>query len=80
MTWAKVHFQNQDQLFETEDAVMIDRLLAEFGAQSTLAVIASVVRQCRADLCCAPDTALPELVERLARVRLGANYESHFST
>lgn len=63
----------QDPLFGVEDTVMIDRLMADFGATSTLNSIVSVVRQCRSDLCCAPESALPELVERLARVRLSAD-------
>jgi len=46
------------------------RLTAEFRAQLRPQVIGTVVRSCRRDLSGVPATALPELVERLARARL----------
>lgn len=46
------------------------RLTAEFRATLRPQVIGTVVRSCRRDLSGVPTTALPELVERLARARL----------
>lgn len=51
-------------------ADLIERLFAEFESRRPLPEIVEVVRQCREQLCCAPEAALPELVERLARQRL----------
>ncbi len=51
-----------------EEAVV--RLSEEFRAQLRPQVIGTVVRSCRRDLSGVPVTALPELVERLARERL----------
>ena len=47
-----------------------ERLFLEFAGQRSLTEIVEVVRECRAQLCCAPTAALPELVDRLARQRL----------
>ena len=46
------------------------RLTDEFRAQLRPQVIGTVVRSCRRDLSGVPATALPEMVERLARARL----------
>jgi hypothetical protein len=46
------------------------RLTDEFSARLRPHVIGTVVRSCRRDLSGVPATALPELVERLARARL----------
>ncbi|MGY1814554.1 hypothetical protein [Blastococcus sp. SYSU D00820] len=46
------------------------RLTEEFRARLRPQVIGRVVRSCRRDLSGVPATALPELVERLARARL----------
>ena len=46
------------------------RLTDEFRTQLRPQVIGTVVRSCRHDLSGVPATALPELVERLARARL----------
>ncbi len=46
------------------------RLTAEFRSRLRPQVIGTVVRNCRRDLSGVPATALPELVERLARARL----------
>jgi hypothetical protein len=46
------------------------RLTDEFRATLRPQVIGTVVRSCRRDLSGVPATALPELVERLARARL----------
>jgi hypothetical protein len=56
----------------TDDAVdqAVGRLTDEFRARLRPQVIGSVVRSCRRDLSGVPATALPELVERLARERL----------
>jgi hypothetical protein len=58
----------------TDDDAAIDeavvRLSDEFRATLRPQVIGTVVRSCRRDLSGVPATALPELVERLARARL----------
>ena len=46
------------------------RLTDEFRATLRPQVVGTVVRSCRRDLSGVPATALPELVERLARARL----------
>jgi hypothetical protein len=46
------------------------RLTDEFSTRLRPHVIGTVVRSCRRDLSGVPATALPELVERLARARL----------
>ena len=46
------------------------RLTAEFSSRLRPQVIGTVVRNSRRDLSGVPATALPELVERLARARL----------
>jgi hypothetical protein len=51
-------------------ADVTERLLAEFGSERDLAVIAAVVLGCRAELAAVSAGALPELLERLARERL----------
>jgi hypothetical protein len=51
-------------------ADLVERLFGEFDDRYELPQIVEVVRQCREELCCAPVTALPELIERLARQRL----------
>jgi hypothetical protein len=51
-------------------ADLVERLFAEFDDRYELPHIVEVVRQCREQLCCAPEAALPELIERLARQRL----------
>jgi len=51
-------------------ADVVERLFAEFTPRHSLSDIAAIVGQCRAELSCSPALALPELIERLARVRL----------
>jgi hypothetical protein len=51
-------------------ATLTDRLHADYQPGFSHADIDRVVRQCRADLAGTPSTALPELLERLARQRL----------
>lgn len=51
-----------------DDAV--DRLAEEFSDRLRRQLIVRVVRDCRRDLGGSPVGALPELVERLARIRL----------
>ena len=46
----------------------VDRLAEEFGERSY--VVRPVVQECRHELSGVPVSALPELVERLARYRL----------
>ena len=57
-----------------EDDAAVDqavlRLTDEFRATLRPQVIGTVVRSCRRDLSGVPTSALPELVERLARARL----------
>ena len=64
----------------TEDDAAIDqavlRLTDEFRATLRPQVIGTVVRSCRRDLSGVPATALPELVERLARARLQSGERS----
>ena len=48
----------------------VARLAAEFSDQVRRQLIVRVVRDCRRDLGGSPIGALPELVERLARIRL----------
>ena len=48
----------------------VARLVDEFRPRLRPQVVGSVVRSCRRDLSGVPATALPELVERLARTRL----------
>jgi hypothetical protein len=52
------------------------RLTDEFRASLRPQVIGTVVRSCRRDLSGVPATALPELVERLARARLQSQQRS----
>ncbi|SOD70697.1 hypothetical protein SAMN05892883_0356 [Jatrophihabitans sp. GAS493] len=49
---------------------VIDRLTAEFDNSLPRLAVVDVVHECRVQLCCSPAPALPELVERLARLRL----------
>lgn len=51
-------------------AETIERLTPEFAGQISSGIIATVVRHCRRDLDTGLPTALPELLERLARQRL----------
>ncbi|WP_222269440.1 three-helix bundle dimerization domain-containing protein [Modestobacter marinus] len=48
----------------------VDRLAEEFDDRAETQTVVDVVRTCRNDLSGVPATALPELVERLARHRL----------
>ena len=48
----------------------VDRLVEEFSDRLRRQLIVRVVRDCRRDLGGSPVGALPELVERLARIRL----------
>lgn len=50
----------------------INRLTAEFADELPQPVVRRVVLACRRDLNGSPATALPELVERLARQRLSS--------
>jgi hypothetical protein len=48
----------------------MERLFTEFGGQVPLPVITAMVHECRKQLCSSPETAMPELLERLARQHL----------
>lgn len=52
-------------------ADVVERLLVEFEPQLPLPAIYAIVRRCRRELDTQPNPARPELVERLARERLG---------
>jgi hypothetical protein len=59
-------------------ADVTERLLAEFGSERDLALIAAVVLGCRAELAAVSAGAMPELLERLARNRLlGSERAAH---
>jgi hypothetical protein len=51
-------------------AEITERLFAEFAPRVSLTTIVAAVRQCRSDLDGTAESALPEMVERLARQRL----------
>jgi hypothetical protein len=51
-------------------AEITERLFAEFAPRVSLTTIVAAVRQCRRDLDGTPVSALPAMVERLARQRL----------
>ena len=51
----------------------VSRLGAEFGGRLGPQLVIRVVRDCRRELGGSPVGALPELVERLARYRLGTH-------
>jgi hypothetical protein len=57
-------------LVDTSVDAAVVRLMAEFADQVRPQVIVRIVRDCRRDLGGSPVGALPELVERLARIRL----------
>lgn len=56
----------------TRSSDAVDRLLHEFGPAASTDAVTDAVRQACEDLRGSPVGALPELVERLARVRLEA--------
>ncbi len=51
-------------------ADVIERLFREFDGTIALPVIVEVTHECRQQLSGSPATAMPELLERLARQRL----------
>lgn len=51
-------------------ADVVERLFVEFEGRRSLPVIRAMVHECRAELRCSPEVAMPELLERLARQRL----------
>ncbi len=51
-------------------ADVVERLFVEFEGRRSLPVIRAMVHECRAELSCSPEAAMPELLERLARQRL----------
>ena len=59
-----------DRAMDRSVALAVARLAEEFSDQLQPQVIVRVVRDCRRDLGGSPVGALPELVERLARIRL----------
>jgi hypothetical protein len=59
-----------DLLVDVSVDQAVDRLAEEFSDRLRRQLIVRVVRDCRRDLGGSPVGALPELVERLARIRL----------
>lgn len=53
-------------------ADLVEQLFSEYESVLSLSRIVSVVNQCRHDLAGSPATAMPELLDRLARCRLSA--------
>lgn len=53
-------------------ADVMEHLFREFEGQCSPIEIVAVVQECHTQLCCAPPSALPELVDRLARQRLSS--------
>lgn len=51
-------------------ADVVQRLFREFEDRISLTVIVEAVQECRAQLSCVPESAMPEILERLARERL----------
>lgn len=51
-------------------ADLVEQLFSEYESALSLCRIVEVVNQCRHDLSGSPATAMPELLERLARCRL----------
>lgn len=62
---------DQDGPGESVYRAITHRLSAEFGAAVPTQIVVDEVQRCRRDLQGSPAGALPELTERLARVRLG---------
>jgi hypothetical protein len=63
---------------ESVDQAVV-RLAEEFSQRVGPQLVVRVVRDCRRDLGGSPVGALPELVERLARIRLSESIASEFS-
>lgn len=59
-------------LHEPTDVLLVERLLATFGAEHDLHTVTQEINRSRTDLAGAPPGALPELLERLVRQRLSA--------
>jgi hypothetical protein len=53
-------------------ADVVERLFREFEDRFSLTVIVEVVHECRAQLTCVPESAMSEMLERLARQRLSS--------
>ena len=60
----------QGDMPSNSSADTVERLFTEFGGQVPLPVITATVHQCRKQLCSSPETAMPELLERLTRQHL----------
>jgi hypothetical protein len=64
------HRENSPMMASGSIAEITERLFAEFAPRVSLTTIVAAVRQGRRDLDGTPESALPEMVERLARQRL----------
>lgn len=53
-------------------ANVVERLFREFADRFPLTVIVEAVHECRGQLSCVPESAMPEMLERLARQRLNS--------
>lgn len=69
MPLAVLHTVAPDPSVDRSVDLAVDRLAEELGQRPQ--VVRPVVQECRRQLSGAPAGALPELVERLARHRLG---------
>lgn len=57
-------------LRNVHDAVLVERLLGDYGRTLSLTTIAATVNRCRLELTDPRAGAMPELLERLARQRI----------
>lgn len=53
-------------------ADVVERLFREFEGRFPLTVVVEAVHECRGQLSCVPESAMPEMLERLARQRLNS--------
>jgi hypothetical protein len=62
--------------FDTSYAGVVERLLRDYETDLDIGTVVSVVQECRAELQGEPVGAMPELTERLARIRLSQLLDS----
>jgi hypothetical protein len=70
MTWDETSAPSVHPAHDASVVAAVSRLSAEFAADLQQPLVRQVVLGSRRDLAGSPVTALPELVERLARQRL----------
>lgn len=71
MTSTRLGTDRYLELLEPTDVLLVERLLTTSGAEHDLRTVTHVINQSRADLAGTPPGAMPELLERLVRARLG---------